>query len=122
MSVQQNAQDPFEFATYLLNLPVVCQWMTEHGHDCGAILPANHRLVSVHLREAHGVGGESKEMTTCSWPNCHSRPVQRRSLSRHILSVHLRLLSWTCPQCFKTFSRRGTAHNCHLGGEMLLLA
>ncbi|KAF8552987.1 hypothetical protein OG21DRAFT_1315355 [Imleria badia] len=93
--------------------------MTEYGHVCGAILPADPRLVTVHLRNAHAAGGESKEMTTCLWSNCHSRSIQRRSLIRHILSVHLRLLRWTCPQCFRTFARRGTAHNCQFGGDML---
>ncbi|KAN0073851.1 hypothetical protein V8E55_012105 [Tylopilus felleus] len=92
--------------------------MTADGHDCGAVLPAGPTLVSAHLRNAH-TAGDSNERTTCLWSNCQLRPIQRRSIVRHVLSVHLKLLKWTCPQCFRTFSRKATLHNCHLDDGVL---
>ncbi|KAF8418369.1 hypothetical protein L210DRAFT_791048, partial [Boletus edulis BED1] len=58
----------------------------------------------------HGLGGNSKERIACPWRHCHSRPMQRQSLIRHVSSVHVPLMAWTCPQCSRTFSRSGTAH------------
>ena len=107
----------------LLGLPApdeTCQWVTEDGHACGATLPTDPKLASVHFRNVHALQGDSKEKITCLWQNCGSHPVQQRNMIRHILSVHLGLLRWTCPQCLKTFARSGVAHNCHpRGGEML---
>jgi len=138
-TVQQNAPDSYAFPLELASqtadpslsiepfinqllyppaAETTCHWVTD-GHGCGAILPADPTLVSVHLRNAHGVRGDSKETTTCLWWNCHSRPIQQRNLVRHILSVHLRLLRWTCPQCFRTFARRGIPHNCQFDIEIL---
>ena len=78
---------------------ITCQCVTEHGHDCGAILPADPKLVSAHLSNEHalGGGGDSKERIACLWRHCRSRPLQQQSLIRHIVSVHLGLLRWTCP-------------------------
>ena len=78
---------------------ITCQCVTEHGHDCGAILPADPKLVSAHLCNEHalGGGGDSKERIACLWRHCRSRPLQQQSLIRHIVSVHLGLLRWTCP-------------------------
>ncbi|KAF8437664.1 hypothetical protein L210DRAFT_876957, partial [Boletus edulis BED1] len=97
-----------------------CQYSITHGSECGAILPANPVLVSEHLRTHHALGGSSRESTTCLWQHCHSRPMQRQNLIRHVLSIHLALLRWRCPACLKEFSRRGTPHRCHLGGETVL--
>ncbi|KAG6375746.1 hypothetical protein JVT61DRAFT_2595 [Boletus reticuloceps] len=107
---------------FLLNLPappITCRCVTVHGDDCGAILPADRILVSKHLRDEHALGGgNSKQRVTCPWRDC-SRHVLRESLIRHVLSTHLRLLTWVCPACLKVFARRGTAHKCQPGGEML---
>ncbi|KAN0073853.1 hypothetical protein V8E55_012107 [Tylopilus felleus] len=105
----------------LLDLPpteTTCFWPTRYGHVCGATLPMDRDIVSTHLRNDHALGGDSKEMVTCFWGDCHSRPVQRQSLVRHILSVHLRLLNWTCPICSKTLARKGT-HKCRPAGLLL---
>ncbi|KAF8129348.1 hypothetical protein EV363DRAFT_1169214 [Boletus edulis] len=119
--IQQNAPDLVElFVHNFLNLPATqptCRWMISEGQACGAVLPTDPRLVSAHLRNAHHIGGESNAMTMCVWGNCHWRPIQRRSAIRHILSVHLRLLRWRCPQCSRTFSRRGTVHNCNMNSD-----
>ena len=102
---------------WFLSLPVAtpeltCLWATEDGHACGETLPIDRRLASLHFRTAHALQGDSKRMVTCLWENCASPPIQQRSMIRHILSVHLGLLRWTCPRCLKTFARRGTDHQC----------
>lgn len=104
---------------YLLTLTPserTCQWVCEGSHVCGAVLPADPKLVSVHFRNAHGLRGDSKERITCAWLDCSSHPLQWRNMTRHILSVHLELLKWTCPVCLKTLSRRGTGHYCSPSG------
>ena len=104
-----------------LNLPAVaseptCQCITHDGRVCGEALSIDPKVASAHLRDVHGLRGDSRQQIACPWWNCGSHPVQQRAIIRHILSVHLGLLKWTCPQCWKTFSRRGTAHRCSLHG------
>ncbi|KAF8437663.1 hypothetical protein L210DRAFT_876958, partial [Boletus edulis BED1] len=73
--------------------------------------------VSRHIRNEHALrGGNGRQRVECPWRDC-SRHLQRQSVVRHILSIHLRLSTWLCPRCSRAFSRRGTAHRCHLGGE-----
>lgn len=103
---------------WFLSLPVatpelICRWATEDGHTCGEILPKDRKRASLHFRYAHALQSDPQWMVTCSWQNCASPHIQQRSMIRHILSVHLGLLRWTCPQCLKTFARRGTGHQCH---------
>lgn len=107
--------------TLSLNLAAVASepvcWCTIHdGRPCEEALSTDPNVVSVHLRDVHGLGGDSRQQIACPWQNCGSRPVQQRCIIRHILSVHLGLLKWTCPQCWRTFSRRGTAHRCFVHG------
>ncbi|KAF9233790.1 hypothetical protein BU15DRAFT_79770 [Melanogaster broomeanus] len=90
---------------------LTCNWVTEHGF-CGSILTHDPKVVSAHLRDHHGLKGREKEVINCRWNGCHSVQMQRGSLVRHVLSVHLRILQWTCPICAKTFSRKDTGHPC----------
>ena len=66
--VSNASADPiFGLGPLLLGFPTVemiCQCVTEHSHDCGAILSAGSRLVSAHLRNEHalGGGGDSKKV------------------------------------------------------------
>ena len=96
----------------------VCLWLGEGGYICGASLPPDPQLVSVHFRDDHALRGDRKEETPCLWLNCGSRPIQHRNMVRHILSVHLGLLRWTCPGCSRVFSRRGTSHRCQPDGDV----
>ena len=96
----------------------VCFWLGEGGYICGASLPPDPQLVSVHLRDDHALRGDRTETTPCLWLHCGSRPIQHRNMVRHILSVHLGLLRWPCPDCGRVFSRRGTSHHCQPDGEV----
>ncbi|KAF8437670.1 hypothetical protein L210DRAFT_3761884 [Boletus edulis BED1] len=122
---QQIATDPIEL--FLLSLPaaeIICQYVNRYGHECGAILPADRAQLAAHLRNEHGFrpgGGVNKrQCIKCPWRHCHSSPMRRRSLLRHILEVHTRLSRWPCPRCSRTFTRSGVAHACYLDDEVLV--
>ncbi|KIK97035.1 hypothetical protein PAXRUDRAFT_258504 [Paxillus rubicundulus Ve08.2h10] len=90
---------------------LTCEWVEESG-TCGSTLFQDPKVACLHFRNEHGIRGREKEMAICCWDGCGAVPMQRGSLIRHILAVHLRTLRWTCPLCGKTFSRRDTAHQC----------
>lgn len=93
----------------------VCQCVTQYG-ACGQGLSTDPGLASEHLRDAHGLRGDSRQKIRCPWQGCDSQPIQQRNMTRHILSVHLSLSRWTCPQCLKSFSRKAVPHHCHPHG------
>ncbi|KAF8129352.1 hypothetical protein EV363DRAFT_1169198, partial [Boletus edulis] len=91
-----------------------CQWVT--GHDfsfiCGAPLSQDPKHACAHFRHVHEVRGNEKVIVSCHWRDCQVPPMQRGSLIRHMLSVHLGLLRWQCDVCGRWFSRKGTGHAC----------
>ncbi|KAF8552976.1 hypothetical protein OG21DRAFT_1314454 [Imleria badia] len=95
-----------------------CQWVSQHGptHICGAALPPDSKGVCAHFRHTHDVRGNDKVTADCHWYGCRAAPMQRGSVIRHVLAVHLGLLRWQCEVCGRVFSRRGTGHVC-AGGE-----
>ncbi|KAF8842597.1 hypothetical protein BDN67DRAFT_965479 [Paxillus ammoniavirescens] len=90
---------------------LTCEWVGNFG-ICGSTLSQDPKIACLHLRDGHGIRGAEKESVICCWYGCYAAPMQRGSLIRHILSVHLRTLQWTCPLCGKTFTRKDTAHQC----------
>ncbi|KAF8129335.1 hypothetical protein EV363DRAFT_1338704 [Boletus edulis] len=96
---------------------LTCQWVTQNDPPlvCGAFLSQDPRLACAHFRLAHNIRGNDKVTVDCHWYACRAAPMQRGSLIRHVLSVHLGVLRWQCEACGRVFSRRGTSHVC--GGE-----
>ncbi|KIJ10830.1 hypothetical protein PAXINDRAFT_172048 [Paxillus involutus ATCC 200175] len=90
---------------------LTCEWAEEFG-TCGSPLSRDPKIACLHFRDEHGIRGGEKEAITCCWDGCSVAPMQRCSLIRHILAVHLRTLQWTCPLCGNRFSRKDTAHQC----------
>ncbi|KAF8547120.1 hypothetical protein OG21DRAFT_961168 [Imleria badia] len=107
-------------APLLLDLPAAgqaCRWVVGNNIECGATLPTNRRIAAAHLRKVHGISvGDASGMVSCGWYGCHV-PMRRRSMIRHVLEVHLRLMRWDCLVCGKTLTRRAK-HRCLNGGNM----
>ncbi|KAG9317976.1 hypothetical protein JVU11DRAFT_33 [Chiua virens] len=96
---------------------LTCRWVSrpDYPHICGALLSADPKYACRHMRIAHNVRGNEKETVGCLWHQCRAPPMQRGSLIRHILTVHLGLLRWRCEGCGRVFSRKGTGHICVSG-------
>ncbi|KAN0073858.1 hypothetical protein V8E55_012112 [Tylopilus felleus] len=99
---------------HALDPPLICQWVStqEVPLICCATLPPDAKIACTHFRQAHDVRGNEKAIVGCQWYDCQVPPMQRGSLIRHVLSVHLRLLRWQCKACGKVLSRKGTGHAC----------
>ncbi|KAI9570685.1 hypothetical protein HD554DRAFT_306556 [Boletus coccyginus] len=109
---------PASAAAYYAPGPqLICQWVSMDNHSliCGTPLSTDAKQVCTHFRHAHDVRGNEKVIVGCFWRNCQALPMQRGSLLRHVLAVHLGLLRWRCEACGRVFSRRGTLHACGEG-------
>lgn len=92
---------------------LTCYWVSrDDPFVCGASIPSDSKHACEHFRVAHGVRGNDKATVSCLWYACSAPPMQRGSLIRHLLTVHLKLLRWKCEACGRVFSRRGSAHVC----------
>ncbi|KAI9570704.1 hypothetical protein HD554DRAFT_307772 [Boletus coccyginus] len=91
-----------------------CHWVSRDDPPriCGVPLSSNPKRVCAHLRLTHGIRGNDRVTIRCLWYGCHAAPMQRGSVIRHVLTVHLGLLRWRCEICDKVFSRKGTGHAC----------
>jgi hypothetical protein len=96
---------------------LTCHWVSrdDPSRICGAPLSPDPKHACTHLRLAHDVRGNDKVTVSCHWYACRAAPMQRGSVIRHVLAVHLGLLRWQCQTCGKVFSRRGTGHVCNGG-------
>lgn len=101
-------------APHAPNRQLICQWVSPHHLPfiCGVPLSQDPKLVCTHFRHAHNVRGNEKVIVCCHWRDCEIPPMQRGSLIRHVLAVHLGLLRWRCEACGRVFSRKGTVHVC----------
>ena len=99
---------------YTTSPPLTCQWVSSHDLPivCGEPLSSDPKHACTHFRHVHHIHGNEKVMVQCHWRDCHAPPMQRGSLIRHVLTVHLGLLRWQCEVCGRTFSRKWTAHTC----------
>ena len=93
---------------------LTCRWVSPHGPPliCGAPLSPDPKDACTHFRLAHDVRGNDKVTVGCQWYACRAAPMQRGSVIRHVLAVHLGLLRWQCETCRRVFSRKGTGHVC----------
>ncbi len=58
-----------------------------------------------HIVDAHHAGTKATTPVQCSWDGCGptiSKPMNRRSLQRHILDTHLRYMKMHCAYCHYT--------------------
>lgn len=86
--------------------PHTCGWVVG-GEACSDVLFP--REFSGHLRE-HGVTGDDNAKMSCCWVGCDADPMNRESMLRHVVEVHLELRI-ECPDCGQTFTRRTTLNN-----------
>lgn len=94
--------------------PLACYWVSQDDPPrlCGASLSPDPKLACEHFRIAHNVRGNDKAIVGCHWHACNATPMQRGSLIRHLLTIHLGLLRWQCQVCGRVFSRKWTGHTC----------
>ena len=79
--------------------PLVCGCFTGTAKDfCGA------KHLSMHYGDASTV--------KCFWPGCKEREMKRKSLGRHLMDVHLKLVCFHCPYCHVT-QREAEYHKRH---------
>ncbi|OAX38516.1 hypothetical protein K503DRAFT_800395 [Rhizopogon vinicolor AM-OR11-026] len=79
----------------------LCRWDV----GCGLYVEAEKSEVARHLQAAHGAkpGGDKLPMK-CLWDGCGSKPMNKESISRHIVAVHLSKKT-ECTSCGKQFAR-----------------
>ncbi|KAF8449285.1 hypothetical protein L210DRAFT_387141 [Boletus edulis BED1] len=87
---------------------VTCEWVN-NGTLCNDRVKG--RDFKGHLHDRHGVASDT-QLYQCQWLTCHSHPMWRSSLERHLMEQHFPA-RWACPYspCTGRFTRESTLQN-----------
>jgi len=88
-----------------------CLW-PNGSEPCNYMIQADDRQLLSHLKDHHGVQGDTKGLHRCRWQGCSMR-VQHGSLARHLtthLGIKLRCLNCSAqvarPDCARTHQKK----------------
>lgn len=85
----------------------VCRWQFPWG-ICNHTLDSDRGTVSQHLTRCHQYDPRKpKQLISCQWEGCTSRPMQASTMARHI-KTHLGFLSNTCLKCNNVYTRNSS--------------